>query len=345
MRKGFTLVELAVAILVISILSTVFISGLKPFIDKRKKEETLERFEKLAQALKYEMKVVMNWRKNHPDWVNWACGWGWHRYPPLLPPGCALEASDASALDVYTAGHDNEIIRLFRRAGCEIGGNFGGGYRFVCYDGWGNELHYEYGNWDNNQARPYNYNRDITITFISAGKDRTFGTSDDLRYTFSTAEINEELREQTVEQLRRIANALDAYFRKRLTVEITERVYPNGLSQADDLKVNWYLQLCTDHPYRECANSDCTNIDWGFPAVSSSLTHNTCDIGRVLGNLNLPPEYRTDSFGNPIYINLCYLSDTSLDGNHCHPPYRHDARGPFSATVSNGINTVVSEGE
>jgi len=339
-RKAFSLLEVAIAVAVVGILSTIYIGSLRPFFEKKKKEETIERMEKLKENLAAYYRWVIEWRRKHPNWGSYGCG---SSNPPLLPPGCTFSSSDTQKLDFYsvTIGKKEEFRSLMRDAGCYVKHSTSIYDTFQCTDGWGNLLHYSYSsNWYNNKVSPYNYNSPITITITSAGKDGTFGTSDDLSVTFSTASLDMELKEKTMKELSTIADTLDAYFKKRLAVEITERTLPNGLSELDDLKVNWFLQLCTDHPYDTCSDSSCTNIDWGTKNCSTSPTFDTCNVDTVLSNLHLGSEYRTDYFGNPIHINLCYSSDSS----YADTPDVHDAPGPFVASVSNGIDTVFAEG-
>ena len=342
-RKGFSLVELAVALLVLSLLSTAFVINLETFIEERKKEETYERFKKLAKALERTMEAAIEWRKANPSWdLDYSC-------IPLLPNGCACSSDDDDVDLRIPKGppfnlNADDLISYYKDAGCRIVED-DQEYVILCYDGWRRRIWFRFGNcWNAGENIYYNYYAPVAITFKSRGRDGMYNTSDDITYTFTTERINRELREQALKQLREIADALEVYFRQRLTTELEN---PNGFPVKEyNYKVNWFLQLCTDHPYDKCEDPDCSNINWSSSlswGATSDLLRCTCDVRKILRNLNLPPEYATDPFGNPIFINLCYIRGVD-DPFRCATPQNHVAEGPFIAAVSNGVDTVISVG-
>ena len=344
MRRGFSLLELTVAIAVMTIMTTVYVAGIKPFFDRKKKEETLDRFVKLKQALSLHYQVVVDYRRNHPDWVSQSdCSRdkSW-----IIPPGCWSSSAYSQTLvlwkDPNTGQTPPAVLQAFLDAGCYVVNNGIGTY-IRCRDAWGDDLKFTYVNPDNTHSAPYDYKSPVSITVTSAGKDGKFGTSDDLSFTFTTASLDEERAKLTYDQLKTIADNLEAYFRRRFTVEVTERTYPSGLAEADDMKVNWFIQACTSSPNAYCQDSNCSNVTWTAPDCNTNVLFNTCSIDTILSHVGLSPDYKTDFFGNPICVNLCY--DPTGDGHHGGPPPSHDAVGPFRASVSNGVDTLFAEGE
>ena len=346
MRKGFTLIELIIATAILSIVAFSFIEAVIPQIEHNKKEKTLETMRKLSQALDFHYETVVAYRKNNPDWITKAdCSVerSW-----LAPPGCWNYSSRLILWKDDATPSSSEILKTFESLGCKLKTN-GTGYEVECYDAWGTPFRYSYDNGDKTHSVPYDPDagRPVRITITSAGRDRTFGTSDDLTYTWSSASLDEKYRKLTYDELKTIADALDSYFRQRLSVEVTERIYPNGLSEEDDLKVDWYVQLCSSKPYDYCQDSTCSNLRSVWPAVTcdGSLTRSTCDIDTILTHLNLDSSYRTDAFGNPVYVNLCFDPDGDGYPNGSPPNTPAGDRGAFSASVSDGSITVMSTGE
>jgi len=346
LRKGFTLLELIVVVFLISILSISVVNYIFPMVERNKKEKTLEVFSKLADALDSHYEVVLSYRKGNPDWIGQAdctVGRSW-----IVPPGCWAYQDRLVVWKDSPDAATSRLLEIFAKAGCRLVSSKTG-YEVECFDGWGTSIRFSYSGGDKTHAAPYNpeAGSPIEITFTSAGKDRQFETADDLTYTWSSAALDDKYRKLTYDRLQTIADALDAYFRQRLSIEITERIYPNGLSQEDDLKVDWYLQLCTDSPHATCNDDTCSNLRAVWPAVicDGSVTRSTCSVDTILSHLNLASEYKTDAFGNPVYVNLCFDPDGDGYPNGSPPNAPASDRGAFSASVSNGFITVMSTGE
>jgi prepilin-type N-terminal cleavage/methylation domain-containing protein len=347
MRKGFTLVELVIAAVILGIITFAVLDMTGPMIEHNKKERTLERMQKIADALNFHYEAVVAYRKQNPGWVTQAdcsVARSW-----LVPPGCWSYADKLVLWKDSTTPADSQILQQFEDAGCKLVSD-GTGYEVECYDGWGNPMHFSYSYGNETHAVPYpaNPGTPITITITSAGRDGVFGTADDLKVVWSSASLDERYRHLSYDELSSIADALDAYFRNRLSYEVTKRIYPEGLPEEDDINVDWYLQLCTAQPQDYCQDSTCSNIAAVWPSVTcdGNVLRNTCDITTVLSHLNLDPnQYETDAFGNPIYINLCYDPDGDGYPNGAPPALPASDRGPFSASVSDGSITVMSTGE
>jgi len=334
--KGFTLIEVLVVAMLVGLLSYSFVELFNRDIDRNKREQTELNFKLLDDALKLHMEKVLAYRRKH----NWElapdCTWdrSW-----TLPNGCW---NDNNYLYVWK---DAELRDAFEKAGCKVVATTDDYYKMQCFDGWKTPLKFTFTNLDNTHAVPYDYRSPIKIKITSAGPDKLFGTSDDITYIFTSADLDNKYQTLTYEQMNNIRKALDDYFRYRFSVEVTERTYPDGLAELDDMKVDWYLQLCTDVPYEYCQDSTCSNISahWGSYSCGNNPEINSCNIETILSNLNLPTEYKKDAFGNPIYINLCY--DENGDGYpNGDSPSDHDDKGPFIATIYNGITLLVSSG-
>lgn len=331
---------------IIAIVSIPMVSVFRNQIDHNKKEETLDRFSKLKKALDFHYETVIAYRQSHPDWItqpDCSVARSW-----LTPPGCWAYDDRLVLWKDNTNPNLSQVLKAFEVAGCKLV-HVGTGYDTECYDAWGNPLKFSYDNGAKTHEAPYDVRpgSPIRITVTSAGRDGKFGTADDLSFTWSSASLDEKYRQLTYDRLSTIASALDAYFRQRFSVEVTERTYPNGLAQEDDLKVDWYLQLCTDKPYETCADSTCSNLRsiWPHPVCDGTLTRNTCSITTVLQHLNLDSSYQVDAFGNPVYVNLCFDPDGDGYPNGSPPNTPATDKGAFSASVSDGYLTVMSTGE
>lgn len=331
---------------ILSILAIGTTEFIVPMVERNKKAETENRFEKLAKALNFHYETVLAYRRNNPGWINQpdcsrARSW-------LTPPGCWSYTARLVLWKDNLTPADSQILKAFEDAGCKLA-NIGAGYDVACYDGWGRELRFSYENGAKTHSTPYDptAGSPIRITFTSAGRDGVFGTADDLTYTWSSASLDERYRKFTYDRLKTIADALDAYFRQRLSVEVTERTYPYGLAEEDDLKVDWYVQLCSSKPYDYCTDATCSNLRAVWPSVicDGSVTHSTCSIDTILSHLNLSTDYKVDAFGNPVYVNLCFDPDGDGYPDGAPPNTPATDRGAFSASVSDGFITVMSTGE
>jgi len=336
-KRGFTLIELLGVLFIIALLTIPFVELTNKSSNRIKYDDTIDKFKSLQSALNLHYEKVIAYRLKN-DWesatdCSYARSW-------ILPNGCY---NDNNYLYLWK---DAEVLNAFEDAGCKLVQTSNDYYKVECYDGWGTPLRFEFTNLANTHAIPYDYRKPVEIKILSAGADKKFGTEDDISFVYSSAYLDNKYANLSYQVLEKIRNALDAYFRYRFSVEVTERTYPNGLAEEDDMKVDWYLQLCTSVPYEYCQDSSCSNISayWGSYVCSGNIEDNSCDVSTVIKNLNLPAEYTKDAFGNPIYINLCY--DANGDG---YPkgdsPSVHDDKGPFIATISNLIMTLVSSGE
>lgn len=333
-RRGFSLIELAVALGILVAILVALGPSLGIVGNRSSRLTTEDRFQALANALNKHFLFVMNLRA-HTDWYSQSdCSRGrtW-----LVPAGCWTYTDK---LVIYP---DDSLLADFERAGCRLV-HRGTGYDLQCLDGWNRPFHFSYQNADNTHSVPYDYTKGVSITITSAGPNGKFGDSDDLSFTWTSAPLDVKYGKGAHERLEEIAHALDGYFRRRFSYEVVYRLYPNGLSQEDDMRVNWYLQLCTNNPNAYCTDSSCSNINWSTPVCDGDTSRDTCSITTILRNLNLSPLLAKDPFGNPIHVNLCF----DPDGDGCpngHPPSSHDDCGNFASSVSNGIETVVSTGE
>jgi len=337
-NKGFTIIEIAVALFLLALLFYSFVEVARGYFSRTQKTQTEIYFKDLDKALKLHMEKVFAYRKTH-DWeladdCSYERAW-------TLPNGCF---NDNNFLYIWK---DNELLDAFEKANCKLVETGSSYYKLQCLDGFKTPLRFEFKNLDNTHAVPYDFYTPVEIKIISAGKDKQFGTSDDITYIFTSATVDNTYSELTYNQLQKIRKALDAYFRYRFSVEVTERTYPDGLAELDDMKVDWYLQLCTDVPYEYCQDDSCSNIASHWPTspqCGGQFEKNSCSLTTILKNLNLPSDFKKDPYGNPIYINLCY--DSNGDGYpNGDSPSAHDDKGPFIATITDGILTVVSSGE
>jgi prepilin-type N-terminal cleavage/methylation domain-containing protein len=337
LKKGFTFVEILFALFIIALFAIPFVDLTTKTQNRIKRDETLDVFKKLERAFNLHYEKVRAYRRAN-DWETASdCS---HARSWILPNGCVNDN------DYLYLWKDDEILNAFEDANCKVVQTTDDYYKVQCYDGWKTPIKFEFTNLDNTHAVPYDYTKPVKIVIKSAGPDKRFGTDDDISYIYTSAPLDNKYATLTYTILNKIRSALDAYFRYRFSVEVTEQTYPNGLAEEDDMKVDWYLQLCTDVPYEKCQDSSCSNISsyWGSYTCSGNIDDNSCDVKKVITNLNLPEDYTKDAFGNSIYINLCY--DGNGDGYpNGDSPSAHDDKGPFLATVSNKIESVASSGE
>jgi prepilin-type N-terminal cleavage/methylation domain-containing protein len=336
-KKGFTLLELLIALFLLSLLAGAFVELTGNTRNRVKEDETIATFKGLEQAFNFHYEIVRAYRRQN-DWdtasdCSYSRSW-------ILPNGCN---NDENYLYIWK---NDQILSKFEDAGCKVVQTTDDYYKLQCFDAWDTPLKFEFTNLDNTHSVPYDYRKPIKIVIKSAGRDKKFGTDDDLSFVYSSAILDDKYANLTYQILQKIRQSLDAYFRYRFSVEVTERTYPDGLAEEDDMKVDWYLQLCTDVPYDYCEDDKCSNISsyWGTYTCSGNVDDNSCDVEKVLTNLNLPKDFKRDAFGNPIYINLCF--DGNGDGYpNGDSPESHDDKAPFLATISNKIITLVSSGE
>jgi type II secretory pathway pseudopilin PulG len=286
-EKGFSLLELLIAVLVaIILLSTVGVGVMKAY-DIKWKNETRNNLQKLVNAYKthyMEMREVAS--KNDQS----VFFWNNRSILPLVVTDTQINEPNAvgSNIRVYSTNRS-----AFIEAGCSTVSSVEGYTELSCADSFGTPLQIQAVNQRGASAKssyqdlgvPYFLPfQPVEVLFRSAGPDRQFGTGDDLTAFFSSSELDSYYTTETERKMQNILQAIKEFHSQRLFTETVELTYENSLSSYDDVRVPWVWQLYSlpgSDPNARCVignivscrptqSCQCPYLSSQWPAVSYS---------------------------------------------------------------------------
>ncbi len=298
-RKGFSLIEVVVAIALGSVLMAGIMAMVQKTISFRGTASTLDRIQKIETALE------TLYRENI-RYVETQC-YGW------ADAGCAglslvPSLNNSTTLNVDT--YSETAVRAFENAGCTATSGAVPRHTVVCPDGHMSDFMFSNLNNIHPAGSQYlnGYNRTpFKVTITS-------GANDQLTDTWSTGYLDSEYSSRSQEKILTIARGMKTYHLARTIFEAIKNpctTGAGGLESADDIVIPWMWQAVGGSPSTFCSgvsagNCGCTALTaaiWptdGTYNVINSAARWTC----LLNGIGLSPSYRVDGFGNPIVVVL-----------------------------------------
>lgn len=245
-RRGFTIIELLIAVLVITILMSGLGLGLTKAFDIKWKNETANNLQKLVNAYKAHYLELREAAARYDQSVFF---WNNKSITPMVvaPPDTNSAAAVGSSLRVYSTSRS-----LFYDAGCAPSSSSADYAEVNCVDGFGTPLKIEAvgqrpvsskGGFGDLAVPYFNPSVAVEVRFTSAGPDRQFGTADDLTAAFSSADLDNYYLSTSDAKMRNILQSIKEFHSQRIYTETVQLTYENSLSSYDDVKVPWVWQL------------------------------------------------------------------------------------------------------
>ncbi|MBE0427996.1 MAG: type II secretion system protein [Nitrospirae bacterium] len=354
-EKGFSLLELLIAVLVaITLLSTVGVGIMRAY-DIKWKNETRNNLQKLVNACKTH---YMEMRENASRYDQPVFFWNNRSILPLVITDTQTNEPDLTGSDIRIYSTNRSA---FLEAGCSIVSSNGEYTELSCEDSFGTPLRIQAVNQRITSSKssyqdlgsPYFLpSQPVEVLFRSAGPDRQFATEDDLTAFFSSSELDSYYTAETERKMQNILQAVKEFHSQRLFTETVELTYENSLSSYDDVRVPWVWQLYSlpgNDPKTRCVINNIVSCRPGqtcqCPYSSSqwpSVSYSQWDSNHVvysqyaMMNLGLIPAVSNnymvrDEFGMVMVLDL--LSGSSLSPPVPHDKYSWDISPPYLSRI------------
>ncbi|OPY03706.1 MAG: hypothetical protein A4E60_00003 [Syntrophorhabdus sp. PtaB.Bin047] len=303
--KGFTLLEIIVAIAVASVVMGAVVTFMDRVIHFKGTADTIKRFEKIEDAFEVLYRENVRYaEENCQGWTDSICS-----SLAILP---SVDDTDKSGRTLIVSTRSDGAVSTFREANCTLSGE-SPTFRATCIDGYGSDYTFAAAN-EHTAGTLYlnGYNRTPYGVTITAGGNTSMAD------TWTSGHLDSEYMVRSQEKLLTIARAMKSYHLSRLTTEaISNPCGANGgLTSNDDIMIPWIWQAVGSAPDARCSGA--TSARCGCAAFEKSIwstepAHNTTTAGTIaafLAAINVGNLYSTDGFGNPITVRLI----TKVDG-------------------------------
>ncbi len=298
-KKGFTLIEIVVAIALGSVLMTGIMALVQKTVGFRGTVSTIEKIQEIESAFETLYRENIRYvEANCYGWTGAGCS-GLSLVPSL---------NNATTLNVDTSS--DTAIKAFENAGCAVTVEAAPRYTVVCPDGSGSNFTFsDLGNTHEANSQYLNgYNRTpFKITLTS-------GANDQITDTWSTGYLDSEYMARSQEKILNVARAMKAYHLTRAIFEAIKNPCTTdvgGLESSDDIVIPWIWQAMGDSPSTSCsgiAEGNCGCTAFTASAWQANVMYNTVNSAVLwtafLNGIGLNTPYRVDGFGNPLVVGL-----------------------------------------
>jgi prepilin-type N-terminal cleavage/methylation domain-containing protein len=318
-KKGFTIIELLVALGVIGFIMALFSVAIKEFRNYERIQHTKEVIKTLNFAIE---KTFIDNAREGQNCYSWNDG---------LCASLTLTPVQIDDTTIQFNVYDNDIVNALKGVGCIVNGNLPN-FTVQCYDGFGKLLKFQTINeHDFGQTYVVPYTGD---SFKLVVKD-SIGNS----YVIDTSKLFSQYLTESKEKLYTIAEAVRKYVQTKRELELAnvcddpgqgDNDPAGGLGSWDDALVPWIWEAVssTENPLTLCSGVEDDNSKCGCSNFSDtsiwSNDDNLCELDtgdemqRFLRNINLDITYWSDGFGNPITV--VPLADNNGNPLGCPPP-------------------------
>ena len=346
--------EVVITLAVMSVLAGITYVSIFKFLKIHNENETKERQMEIAEAfIEHYYTATDSARKT---WWNWYNG-----RAPLPTVKGVISSGEGETIEVYL---DQTRLRL-RELGCQETASVSPipgvtYYEYVCPDAFGRNMRFsvsgqrERKNLSNGYLTGY-FNPEVPVQYSvrSAGHDGSFGTGDDIVYSFSTSEADTYLIQETKKIFKDIADAAQRFVQQRMAKETIDLAYGNSLSSYDDSKVPWVWQALAQDPAGGTNAGSRTRAYMPCEMDTSSCrATGSCDcFSNATGSNSGYDGYVWVSVANGIWgnvkfrflqnIGLCPEGSDTATLNQCKP-YMMDATGQWLAIDVTGACNITS---
>jgi len=324
MKKGFTLIEVLIVIGLISIMTLIFLrlqSSESKLTKRQQNDIQIQQIKNVIKSIYY----------HNLEYITQNClGYSDSKCENIT----LLPHPDENDNTKLIFGTDNSsLLAPLKNFNCLYKEKGTNEYVLTCYDYFGKKLTFDGINLPKPNTKyldPYK-GKMPEISIKNKFKTYKLDFTDVIQYSIA----------KTMQKEVDIANAVKRFVRTLRLRELTNDCSdggnsanpPNGLASWDDAMVPWIWRLVAQNTTQLCTGSSdgnsntcgCTlfqnNSEYWETDKSFCIIHNEITWDRVLNNLGLGTNYRTDGFGNLFTISM--LSDANGNPSFCPPPAPH----------------------
>jgi len=268
-RKGFTLIEVAFALLIMAVILVYFVRFIN--VERANVRFTQGNYNAklLAEAIPKVYKAVVNYSAPYCAPDGWSSPYCDSTIPfPILENGILKVYVDSDLPD--KASLEGEIKTILTTAGCTYQGTTAVGgedsVNFLCLTPKLTSLSYTLSDgsttttFQKGGVDPMHFPVKVSIGYtIDMGNGETYSRT----VSFDVSYLRNSLIRESAERMALLTDALKSYYTTRLSTEVDLQPYPNGLHSTEDFYVPWEWQvLATDGKiYKTCNDDKCSGID------------------------------------------------------------------------------------
>ena len=330
-ERGFSIWEIFVVMGLIAVFFPIIWHFYEVSETSKRIKVTKERIKAIEEAVK--VMYVSNLQYAEANCYGWS------------DPSCSgmtltpYPGSDNTRIVMNT--RNSLVYSTLQAVGCNVNGT-----EIRCQDGWGDWMVFELQNYhspDSSYVDPYlgNFFR-MTVRYRHGAVE--IGIGEEIEWSLS----------KTNAKLSELATAIKRFTRNIRLLELTNVCNATGTSSKDpsgglrswdDAMVPWVWKVVSSQPQALCSGAEtatgcgCSNhssVNVWETNPSWRIVDTSSEWSRVLSNLGLPAEYRTDGFGNA--LDLVVLADAN--GNPLSVPPRPQPNYPWSGVWKTRIGVL-----